>query len=583
MSEPTSDAPPRAVWLTLLPGVGVLRSYERSWLRPDVLAGVTVAAYLIPQVMAYSEVARLSPVVGLWAITGALAAYVILGSSRQISVGPESTTALMTAVAVAPLAVGDPSASAGLAVTLALLVGIVCVLAFVLRMGFLADLLSKPVLIGYLAGVAVIMIVSQLGRVTGVSVPAATNTLAELVAFVRVAGGVHWPTLLVATVAFALLQVASARFRRVPVPLIVVLLAAGAVAVFGLDESGVAVVGPIASGVPVPQLTLPDFDTVATLILPAVGIAIVGYSDNILTARAFAARNGYDVDANQELLALGGANIASAAMSGFPVSSSGSRTVIADSLGSKTQVYSIVALVTVVVTLFFGRGVLALFPRAALGALVVWAALRLIEVAEFRRLARFRRSELVLAMVTAGAVLTLDILYGVLVAVGLSLFDLLRRVSRPHDAVLGYAPGMAGMHDVADYAGVTQIEGLVIYRYDSPLYFANAEDFRRRATLAVTAAPTPTRWFVLNAEGNTAVDLTSVDALDEVRRDLAGRGVTVGLARVTFEVAADLRRAGWLDAIGADRVFATLPTAVAAYVEWFVTTYGRRPEGAPPA
>ena len=255
---------------------------------------------------------------------------------------------------------------------------------------------------------------------------------------------------------------------------------------------------------------------------PRSGVAVVAYTDNVLTARAFAVRNGYRIDANQELLALGAANVATGFAQTFPVSSSGSRTVIGEALGSRSQLYSLVAVVVVAVTLLVGWPVLARFPVAALGAIVIWAATRLIDIREFRRIARFRRSELILALATTAAVLAVDILYGVLIAVALSILDLLRRVARPHDGILGYAPGVAGMHDIDDYPDARTVPGLVVYRYDAPLCFANAEDFTRRALASIDLAGADAEWFVLNAEANVELDVTSADALEELRRSSTG-------------------------------------------------------------
>ena len=270
-------------------------------------------------------------------------------------------------------------------------------------------------------------------------------------------------------------------------------------------------------------------------------------------------------------------------MQGFPVSSSGSRTVIGDSLGSRSQLYSLVALAAVVVTLLFLRPVLAAFPTAALGAIVVYAAIRLVDVAEFRRIARFRRSELFLAAGHArSGVLVLDVLYGVLVAIALSILDLLRRVARPHDGILGYAPGIAGMHDMDDYPDAKPVQGLVVYRYDSPLFFANVEDFKRRALASIDGADTPTEWFLLNAEANVQVDITAIDALEELRQELDRRGIVFAMARVKQELRDDLRAVGFLERVGEDRVFMTLPTAVEAYVAWYVDKHGMPPAGAPP-
>jgi len=566
----------------LLPGLARFRRYERSWLRYDVLAGVTVAAYLIPQVMAYAEVAGLPPVVGLWAIVGPLLVYAVLGSSRQLSIGPESTTALMTAVAVGSVAGGDPRRYAALAAVLALVVGVLCVLGWAGRLGFLADLLSKPVLVGYMAGIAAIMVGSQLGKLTGMDVDG--DSFAAEIAFV--AGHldeVHGPTLVLAAAVLTLLLVGSRLLPRSPMPLVGMLLAAATVAVLDLESRGIAVVGEIPAGLPTPSVPSISAGDLGSLLLPAVGLAIVAYSDNVLTARTFAARNGYAIDANQELLALGAANVASGVMQGFPVSSSGSRTVIGDALGSRSQLYSLVSLAAVVLTVLFLRPVLAAFPSAALGAIVVYAAIRLVDVAEFRRIARFRRSELLIALTTTVAVLALDVLYGVLVAIGLSILDLLRRVARPHDGILGFAPGVAGMHDLDDYPDARPVEGLVVYRYDSPLFFANVEDFKRRALASVDIADTPTEWFLLNAEANVQVDITAIDALDELREELDHRGIAFAMARVKQDLQDDLRPSGFLDRVGEERVFMTLPTAVQAYVRWYEDRHGAAPAGAPPA
>ena len=546
------------------PGLRLLRGYRFDWLRPDVLAGVTVAAYLVPQVMAYADVAGLAPVAGLWAIAVSLLVYTVFGSSRQLSVGPESTTALMTAVTLAPVAAGDPARYAALAAVLALLVGVLCLLGAAARLGFLADLLSRPVLVGYMAGVAVLMIVGQLGKVTGVAV-AGDSAVAELGSLVRQLGEAHLPTMALAAGVLVFLLVAGTLLPRLPVPLIAVLLAAAVAGVFSLRDSGVQVIGAIPAGAPAPGLPAVSGADVLELLLPAVGIAVVGYSDNVLTARSFATRNGYRVDANSELLALGTANVATGFLSGFPVSSSASRTAIGDSVGSRSQVHSLVAVAVVLLVLLFGRPLLAAFPSAALGALVIYAALRLVEVAEFRRIGAFRRSELALALATTAGVLLLDVLGGVLVAVGLSILDLLRRIARPHDGILGEVPGVAGMHDVDDYPRATRIPGLVVYRYDAPLCFANADDFRRRALAAVDESPTPAEWFLLNAEANVEIDITAADAIEDLRADLVRRGVVFAMARVKQDLRVELAAAGLVDRIGADRIFPTLPTAIAAF------------------
>ncbi len=530
------------------------RGYQRGWLRADALAGVTVAAYLVPQVMAYAQVAGLQPAVGLWAAVGPLLVYALVGSSRRLSAGPESSTALMTATTVGALATGDPGRYAALAATLALIVGVLCLLGRLARLGFLADLLSRPVLVGYMAGIAVLMIAGQLGRVTGIRVEA-ESPLGEIWYAARHAAEAEPATVLLALGVLVFLLAVAKWLPWAPGPLVTMLLAAGAVAVFGLDRHGVSTVGTIPAGLPVPELPSVSMDDLRALLLPAIGLTIVGYTDNVLTARAFGSRHHETVDSNAELLALGAANLSSGVLQGFPVSSSGSRTAIADTVGARTQLYSLVALGTVVFTVFVARPVLATFPVAALGAVVVYAALRLVDVADFRRIGRFRRSELVLSLTTTAGVLVLGVLNGVLVALALSVLDLLRRVARPHDGILGYAPGVPGMHDLDDYPDARRVPGLVVYRYDSPLFFANAEDFRRRALAAVASAPGPVEWLLLNTEANISVDITAVDALDDLREELAHHGVVLALARVKQ----DLRDV--LDAAG-------LPTAVDAYLAW---------------
>ncbi|MBX7553298.1 sulfate permease [Streptomyces sp. tea 10] len=552
----------------LMPRLGALFVRPRGRLRGDLIAGVTVAAYLVPQVMAYAGVAGLPPVAGLWAILPALGMYALFGSSRLLSVGPESTTALMTATVVGPLADGAPGRYASLAAGLAVTVGMLCLAARTVRLGFLADLLSRPVLIGYLAGVALIMAVDQLPRLTGVR----TNSSAffpQLWSFFTHLSQVHPATLILSAIALGFL-VAVARFvPGLPGPLIAVILGTAVVVALDLDHRyGVEVIGTVPSGVP--SLALPDLTVVPRLVLPALGVLLVAYTDFILTARAFSDPGGATgtLDANREFLALGAANLGAGVLHGFPVSSSASRTALASSAGARSQAYSLVAGAVVLAVLLFLSPLLTRTPAAVLGALVVYAAARMIDLVGFRRLASFRRRELLLALGCLAGVLALDILYGVLVAVGLSVAELLTRVARPHDAIEGLVPGVAGMHDVDDYPQARTIPGLLVYRYDSPLFFANAQDFHRRALAAVDEQTEPVRWFVLNTEANVEVDITALDAVDALRRDLTGRGIVFALARVKQDLLDDLEAYGLAESVGAERIFPTMPTAVAAYRTW---------------
>lgn len=564
----TAGAPDRG-WRRLvpaLPGLTVLRHYERRRLRGDLLAGATVAAYLVPQVMAYASVAGLPPVTGLWAILPAIVLYAVVGSSRLLSVGPESTTALMTATVVAPLAGGDTGRYAVLAAGLAVVVGLLAVLAWLAGLGFVADLLSRPVLIGYLAGVALIMMVDQLSKLTGLDVEG-EGFFPQLVSFLSNLSDAQLPTVGFSAATLLFLFLVARFLPGLPGPLLAVVLGTAVSAAFSLSDHGIAVIGDIPAGLPRPAL--PDLDEVRRLLLPAVGILLVGYTDFILTARAFEVPGEERrLDANQELLGLGAANLGAGLFQGFPVSSSASRTTLARSAGGSTQLYALTAGLAVVAVLLFLSPLLHDTPDAVLGALVVFAAVRMIDLAGFRKLASFRRRELALAAACLVGVLALDILYGVLVAVGLSVAELLSRVARPHDAVQGLVPGVAGMHDVDDYPQARTVPGLVVYRYDSPLFFANAEDFRQRALAAVAGQPAPVRWFVLNTEANVEVDITALDSLDALRRELTDRGVVFALARVKQDLREALDAYGLTESVGAGLLFPTLPTAVAAYHAW---------------
>ncbi|MGM0385626.1 MAG: SulP family inorganic anion transporter, partial [Actinomycetota bacterium] len=459
-------------------------------------------------------------------------------------------------------------------------VGVVCLVGWTARLGFLANLLSRPVLTGYLTGMAALMVVSQLGKLTGLDLDG-DGVVGELRAFAARIGDAHLPT----TVLAAVVLVALFAFRhwapRWPGPLLIMVAAAGLTALLGLGEGGIALVGEVPKGLPEMRVPRMGDLELLTLFPYALGLAVVGYSDNVVESRAFAARRHQTVDSGQELLALGAANVGSSLLQGFPVSSSGSRTALGDMMGSRSQLFSLVSLACVLATLLFLGPVLAAFPSAALGAVVVYAAYGLVDMPEWRRIARFRRSELVLGLTTAISVLLFGVLTGIGIAVVLSLLDLIRRMAHPHDSILGYVPGFAGMHDIDDYPEAMQISGLLVYRYDSPLFFANAEDFTNRALAAVDSADQPVQWFVLNAESNVEVDLTAVDTLEMLRQVLIGRDVVFAMARVKQDLRDRLRDAGFVDVVGDELIFPTLPSAAAAYVAWYEGRNGVRPPGLP--
>jgi sulfate permease, SulP family len=485
-------------------GLQKILAYDRSWWRGDLLAGITVAAYLTPQCLAHAELAGLPPATGLWAIILPFLVYAVLGSSPQLSIGSESGISLLTATALATLTKSN-SNPIDLAALLAFLVGIICLIGYGLRLGFVANLLSKPILVGYMAGVSLLMMGGQMSNLTGINTTAET-VLGSVSQVWQNLAVYHWPTLAIGIFVLIFLFTVQKLAPSFPAPLLGVLLATGAVTVGNLEQAGVAVVGAIPAGLP--QLGLPNvsIEDVKSLLLPALGIALVGYSDNVLTARAFASRNGYTVAADQELLALGVANLSNGLAHGFPISSSASRTALGESAGGKTQLYSIVALVVVIFELLFLRPVLAVFPKAALGALLIFAATRLIDIPEFIRLYKFRRNEFGLAIVTLVGVTFTDITIGVIIAVGLSLLELLWRLLRPQVTV------------------TDQDIDALIYRYDAPLCFANAEGLRGGLMKTVADRPKIQK-LILETREMSKNDITVIDMLEELRIELFDRGI----------------------------------------------------------
>jgi SulP family sulfate permease len=574
------DRPLRSALRDLTPGVNYLTSsYHRRWLRRDGIAGIAVAAYLIPQVMAYSALIGVPPVASLWTALAAIVAYAVLGSSRILSPGPESTVALMTGVAIAPLAAHDPDRAVALSATLALIVAGWCLLARLLRAGIIADLLSTPLLAGYLAGSAVLMVVSQLDKVTGTSFEGG-SIIDDARGFLDVATDTDWLPLTIAASTLAVILLLAWLVPSLPGPLIAVTLATAASAVLNLESHGVSVVGHVPSGLPHPQLPAVTFDDVKVLLLAGLGITIVGYSDVMLIARGFPltpaeGETAADLrpDPQAELVAMAGVHAMVGMFSGYPVSASGSRTALAIAGRAVSQVYSLVAGLCVVAVLFVAGPLMAPLPWAALGGVVMYAATKLVSIPEFRRLWSFRRREFVLAAITLVGTVVVGILQGVALAIALSLLEMLLRLARPHEGVLGRVPGVAGMHDVDDYPDARTIPGCMFYRYDAPLFFANIRDLRERVLKLVAlenrAYPdSPVRWFVLNVEANTEIDITAADGLRELARELADSGVRLGLARVKNDLYLPLHRAGIVDAIGKDMLFATLPVAEESYLRW---------------
>lgn len=529
--------------------------------RANLLTGLTVCAYLVPQVMAYSTVAGLPPTAGLWASLPALVLYALLGTSRLMSVGPESSVALMTAAVVGPIAVASPDRYPQLAAALALIVAAILFLASVLRLSFIADLLSRPVLVGYMAGIAVLMIAGQLSPWLGIPITG-DSILDEFRSAL-----VQWqdwdPVPLATGLAVIVGVYLLSRWPRLPGPLLAIVVAGLLTAAIGLP---LELVGDIPRGLPAPSLPLVTGEEAAALLVGALGVSVVAFTDTTLTARAFRKRSDPDVKPTVELRALAAANAGAGLLQGMPVSSSGSRTALARTGGATSQAYSLVAAAALALVLVVAGPLLSGLPRAALAGLVVYAALRLVDVAELKRLWRFRKMEFALAAATGIGVLVLGVLYGVLAAVALSVLEMLARVARPHFAALGFVPGLSGMHDVDDFPDSREEPGLLIYRYDSPLFFANAENFRRGALDLLTDRP-GTKWFAINCEAIVEIDSTAADVLSELRRDLVDQQVTMALVRAKRELLEALEPTGLIDEIGRDQIYPTLPNLVAAYRE----------------
>lgn len=537
----------------------------------DVAGGLTVGAMLVPQSMAYAELAGMPPVHGFYAVIGALVVYALFGTSRHLGVGPEPGTAILAATGVGVIAAGDPGRYIVLMAALALLVGAVCVIAAALRLGFVASLLSKPVLVGYITGVGLTLLSSQIASFTGLQI-SGDRLFPRAVELVNEIEDVHGPTLLLGAATLAVILVLRRVAAQIPGALLGVVGAAVVVAVFGLEDNGIALVGSIPAGLPTPEVPDVSLQDLGRLLPVAAGIALVGFTDNLLTARSIAARDRSSkhpkIDANQELLALGLTNVSAGLSQGFPVSSSASRTAVPASLGSSTQLVSVIASVFVVATLTLLRPLLSDIPRPALAAVIMAAAIAIIDVAGFRSLWRLSRAEASLAAVTVLGVVVFDVLVGVVVAVTLSVLVALHRIARPHDAVLGDYPGLDGWVDLDAYPEANTELGLLVYRFDAPLFFGNAERFCERVEQVLADNAGREEWLVLDFEGVGAVDVTSVDALEELTERLHDLQVdVVAVARANEPVLGMLRRASLVSPEGPIAVYPTINSAVRAYRE----------------
>ncbi len=550
-----------------IPGLTTARGYQREWLPKDLMAGLVLTALLVPQGMAYAELAGLPAVTGLYTSILCLLGYAVFGPSRILVLGPDSSLGPMIAATILPLVLadGDPATAIALASMLGLLVGAFMVLAGIAKLGLVADLLSKPTQLGYMNGLALTIIVGQLPKLFGFSVEA-DGFIGELVGFVRgLVNGETLPAALgVGCLSLALILVLQRWFRKIPAVLIAVLASIAVSVVFDLASRGVSLVGILPQGFP--PLTVPTvtWAQLPLLVAGALGIALVALTDTISTASAFANRAGQEVKANQEMVGIGAANLAAGLFQGFPVSTSSSRTAVAQQSGARSQLTGVVGAVTITIMLLAVPGLLRNLPNPTLAAVVIAAALSLADIAATRRLWRQRRTESVISTAAFFGVVLFGVLPGIAVAIALSVLNVFRRAWWPYQARLGQVDGLSGLHDLTRHPSARELDGLIVYRFDAPLFFANARTLREQVRQMASAQPPP-RWIVLAAEPITDIDTTAADVLLQLDAELAEQGIQLVVAELKGPVHARLGQYGLGRTIPEERFYRTLDDAVDAY------------------
>jgi high affinity sulfate transporter 1 len=546
------------------PVLASLAGYQPAWIRGDLAAGLAIAAVGLPTAIAYPAIAGLPPETGLYASIAPLVAYAVFGPSRQLIVGPDAATITVMAAVLAAMPGLEAADRPGVAAMLALVVGLLYLGGRLLGLGVLSTFLSRPILVGFFAGISLSIITGQLKRITGAPVDSA-GLVAPFVDLVLKAPVFHWPSLALAAAMFAVLQAASALRLPVPGPVIVVVLAAGLSWLLDLPSHGMATVGDIPASLP--RLALPSTGgaTLDQLLLGALAIFLVSFAAGIVTARSFGQRGGYPVDAGREMLGFGAANIAAGLFAAFPITASDSRTAINASVGGRSQIAGVVAAVTLLVAILFLGPALAILPIPALGAILIAAAISLIDVAALREIWRISRIEFAFAMIALVAPITFGVLNGVLIAIGATFAYLLHEMMFPRDALLGRVPGRDGFYKLHRRGDARPVPGLAILLVEGDMLFFNADPVHARLHAIADAEPEDTRWLVLDAGGIARTDSTAAAMLAEVRADFATRGVRLGLAELNAEVRSLLDRAGLLAAIGPDMIFDDLDDALRAF------------------
>ena len=557
----------RTSWIRWLPGLNTLRHYESSWFRHDLVAGLVMTAMLVPVGIAYAEASGVPGINGLYATIVPLLAYALFGPSRILVLGPDSALAPVILAVVLPLSAGEPQRAVAISGMMAIVSGVVCVAAGLTRLGFITELLSKPIRYGYMNGIALTVLLSQIPKLFGFSV-AAKGPLRQVWGILGKIfdGRTNVVTLAVGAGALALILLLK-RYPRVPGVLIAVVAATLIVAAFDLGtNAGVSVLGPLPHGLPPPRLPFIRVDDWVPILTGGLAVALVSFADTSVLSRTYAARLRTPVDPNQEMVGLGVANLAAAFFQGFPISSSSSRTPVAEAAGAKSQLTSVVGSLAIALLLIFAPELLQDLPSTALAAVVIAAAIGLVEVSDLRRIYRIQRWEFWLSMTCFAGVAVFGAIPGIACAIVIAVIEFLWDGWRPHSAVLGRVKRVKGYHDVTRYPEARLIPGLVLFRWDAPLFFANAELFKERVLDAVANSPTPVRWLVVAAEPVTSVDVTAADTVSELDDTLQASSIEFCFAEMKDPVKDKLKRFGLFTRFGEQTFFATIGEAVDAYL-----------------
>jgi high affinity sulfate transporter 1 len=561
------DSGDLAGWGRWFPGLRTLRGYQLAWLRHDLMAGLVLTTMLVPVGIAYAVASGVPGIYGLYATIVPLIAYALFGPSRILVLGPDSSLAAVILAVVLPLSGGDPQRAVALAGMMAIVSGAVCILAGIARLGFITELLSKPIRYGYMNGIALTVLISQLPKFFGFSIDT-EGPLRNLwaIATAVVQGKTNWTAFMVGAATLVVILLLKGHKR---IPGILIAVAGATIAVDVLDlaaRAGVKVLGPLPQGLPsfaIPWITSAD---IVPVLIGGGAVALVSFADTSVLSRVYAARTRTYVDPNQEMVGLGIANLVAGLFQGFAISSSSSRTPVAEAAGAKTQLTGVVGAVAVALLLLVAPNLLQDLPNSALAAVVIASAIGLIEITDLRRIYRIQRWEFWLSIVCTVGVAVLGAIEGIGLAILIAVIEFLWDGWRPYSAVLGRARGVRGFHDIKRYPDARLIPGLVIFRWDASLFFANAELFHERVLDAVAASPTPVRWLVLAAEPVTSVDVTSADMLAELDDTLKAAGIELRLAEMKDPVKDKLKRFGLFERFGEAAFFPTLNAAVSAYL-----------------